>query len=387
MMAMDVTNELRASARTFVKRYLIPREQEVEESGEVPVEIVELMRDAGFFGMRLPEAYGGMALSFGQYASVVKEFGRTSWAFFGVFDDNNGMGSELILASGSQAVKDRVLPELATGKALASFALTEPEAGSDAASIKTTAQRLDDGFLVTGRKQFISNACKSTYFTVIARSVDATGASLGHSAFLVDRRTPGLTIGPAERLMSWRGACQHEVVLDNCVLERSSLLGDEGEGLRGALDALKTGRLIVAAWALGAAQRALELGAAYAATRRQFGVPIGDFQGVQWHVADAATQLAAANALLDKVVDDLDRGLARMRDAAMVKLLSTETASRVADSMIQVHGGVGLSRDLPLERILRDLRACRIIEGTSEIQRSIIARSLIKEAAQGRPPV
>ena len=378
----DTAEELRRTARKFVTQQLYPLEREVEENDEVPATVIGQLRDGGYFGLRIPEEYGGAGLSFAQYAGVVQEFGRTSWAFFGVFDDNNGMGSELVLQLGSEEQKARVLPSLATGEALGCFALTEPEAGSDAGGIRTTAVRDgDEGYILNGTKQFISNACKSDYFTVIAR----TGADArAHTAFLVERETPGFDIGPPERMMGWRGACQHPLTFVDCRVDEASRVGDEGEGLKGAFEALKTGRLIVAAWALGAATRALELGTEYASQRRQFGQLIGEFQGVQWLIADSATELAAASALFDVAVHRLETNQARVRDAAMAKLIATECASEVADRMIQVHGGIGLSKELPLERILRDLRACRIIEGTSEIQRSIIAKGLLREAGLAR---
>lgn len=376
MMVENTSEELRRTARQFVAKELYPLEREVEEQDEVPAGVIKQMQDGGYFGLRLPEQYGGAGLSFAEYAGVVQEFGRTSWAFFGVFDDNNGMGSELILDLGTDEQKERVLPGMARGDALGCFALTEPEAGSDAGGIRTTAIRDGDGYILNGTKQFISNACKADYFTVIARTgIDRPG----HSAFLVERGAAGLEVGPPERMMGWRGACQHQLIFVDCRVDGGARLGQEGQGLKGAFEALKTGRLIVAAWALGAATRALELGTVYASQRRQFGQPIGEFQGVQWLIADSAAELAAAAALFDVTVQRLEAKEAKVRDAAMAKLIATECASEVADRMIQVHGGIGLSKDLPVERIYRDLRACRIIEGTSEIQRSIIARSLLKD--------
>jgi acyl-CoA dehydrogenase len=380
----DEAAELRRATRAFIDRELEPLAQQVETDDRVPREALARLADLGYYGLTIPVEYGGLGLGVADYCGIVREFGRTHSGFFQAIDDNNGMGSHLIRVGGSEDLKRRVLPEIASGEAVACFALTESEAGSDAGGVRTVAAPDGDGYLLNGRKEFISNAGWARYFTVIARTRPLSEPDGRISAFLVERDTPGFEVGRRQEMMGLRGAAQHELVFDNCRVPDGALLGEEGGGFQAAKTALAGGRLTVAAWSLGAAERALELGTAYANDRRQFGKQIGEFQGVQWLIADSATELAAATALLERVTEAVDAGSARGRDAAMVKLFCTEAAGRIADRMLQVHGGAGYSRDLPLERIYRDLRVQRIIEGTSEIQRMIIATSLLREQARAR---
>jgi acyl-CoA dehydrogenase len=294
------------------------------------------------------------------------------------------MGSHIILEQGTDEQRRQYLPGIASGHSISCFALTEPGAGSDAAAVQTHARLDGDTYVLNGRKQYISNACRADYFNVIARTRPAHEPDGRLTAFLVERQTPGFTVGRREPMMGLRGTCQHELIFEDCRIPSANRLGAVGDGLRAALDALIFGRLIVAAWCVGAAERALELGINYARDRVQFGKPIGMFQGVQWLIADSATEMFAARTMLVETAEALDAGTARRRDAAMVKLYATEMAARVADRMLQVHGGAGYSKGLPLERIYRDVRVQRIIEGTSEIQRMIIAKSLLREAGMAR---
>ncbi len=376
----SVAEALRSATRTLIERELEPLALQVEQEDRLPSVTVARLAELGYFGLTIPAAYGGLGLGTADFCTIVQEFGRTHSAFFQIIDDNNGMGSSMLVEGGSEALRRRVLPELASGRAVASFALTEPEAGSDAGALRTVARRDGDDYVITGRKHYISNAGWSRYFTVIARTRPLSEADGRISAFLVERDTPGFTVGRRQEMMGLRGAAQHELLFDDCRVPAGNMLGAEGEGFRAAKGALAHGRLVVASWSLGAAQRALELGIAYARDRRQFGRPIGQFQGVQWLIADSATEVCAAQALLGRVAAAVDAGTARGRDAAMVKLFATEVAGHVADRMLQVHGGAGYSKEMPIERIYRDLRVQRIIEGTSEIQRMIIATSLLREA-------
>jgi acyl-CoA dehydrogenase len=380
----ELIQELRSTVRAFVKRELEPLEAKMEIEDRFPEGLWERMAQLGYFGLTIPVEYGGAGLSISAYCAVVEEFGRTSGAFFSIIDDNNGMGSELILRTGSEELRQRILPELASGKAIGCFALTEPGAGSDAAGITTLARRergqAGDGYVLNGRKHFISNACWAKYFTVITRSKPLGDPDPGYTAFAIERDTPGFTIGRREPMMGMRGACQHELNFDDCFVPVACRLGEEGAGLKHAYKALILGRLVVSSWSIGAADRALEMGINYARDRVQFGHPIGTYQGVQWLVADSATELFASRAMLREVTAAADAGTARAREASMVKLFATEMAGRVVDRMLQIHGGAGYAKDLPIERIYRDVRVQRIIEGTSEIQRMIIAKSLLKEA-------
>lgn len=379
-MAASVGGALRSATRTLIERELEPLAAQVELEDRLPPMAIALLAELGYFGLTIPAEYGGLGLDTSDFCTLVQEFGRTHSAFFQIIDDNNGMGSSMLVEGGSEELRRRVLPELASGRAIASFALTEPEAGSDAGALRTVARRDGDDYVITGQKHYISNAGWSRYFTVIARTRPLSEADGRISAFLVERDTPGFTVGRRQEMMGLRGAAQHELLFDECRIPAGNMLGAEGEGFRAAKGALAHGRLVVASWSLGAAERALELGIVYARDRRQFGRPIGGFQGVQWLIADSATELRAAQALLEQVAAAVDAGTARGRDAAMVKLFATEVAGRVADRMLQVHGGAGYSKEMPIERIYRDLRVQRIIEGTSEIQRMIIATSLLREA-------
>ncbi len=384
MADQEIIQDLRRSTRTFIARELEPLEAQVEAEDSLPSEIRVRFGELGYFGLTIPPEYGGSGLDAASCCAVVQEFGRTHSAFFGLIDDNIGMGSHIILQQGTEEQRSQYLPDIASGRAISCFALTEPGAGSDAAAVQTLARRDGDTYVLNGRKQYISNACRAEYFNVIARTRPLREPDGRLAAFLVEQQTPGFTVGRREPMMGLRGTCQHELIFEDCRIPSANRLGEEGDGLRAALEALIFGRLIVAAWSVGAAERALELGINHARDRVQFGKPIGQFQGVQWLIADSATELFAARAMLSETAAALDAGTARRRDAAMVKLFATEMAGRVADRMLQVHGGAGYSKSLPLELIYRDVRVQRIIEGKSEIQRMIIAKSLLREAGMAR---
>ena len=376
----DLIQTLRHSTRAFVKRQLEPLEKQVEEEDRFPEGLRQQMGNLGYFGLTIPEEYGGSGLSLSAYCAIVEEFGRTHSAFFSIIDDNNGMGSHMILHAGTEEQRKRYLPRIASGEAISCFALTEPQAGSDASGILTTAIRDGAYYVLNGRKHFISNAGWAQYFNVIAGTAPIGSADRRISAFLVERDTPGFTVGRREPMMGHRGSGHHELIFDNCCVPIENRLGEEGTGLKTAFKALSTGRLTVAAWSIGAADRALEMGINYARDRQQFGKPIGTFQGVQWLIADSATELFAARSILNEVAKAEEAGTARRRDSAMVKLFATETAGKVVDRMLQIHGGAGYARETGIERIYRDVRVQRIIEGTSEIQRMLIAKSLLHEA-------
>ena len=373
-------DELRAAARAVVRDELAPFDHQIETEDCLPEEARARLAAAGFFGLSLPREYGGRGFGTSGYCAVLEELGSAHAAYFFTIDDNNGLGAQLLLKGGSSEQRQRYLPDLAAGRAIASFALTEPEAGSDAAAIKTHARRDGDSYVLNGQKHYIGNGSSASYFTVIARTRPDGDADPGITAFIVERETPGFRVGARLPMMGLRGSVQHELFFENCRVPVANRIGAEGEGLRLAFDGLNLGRLAVAAWATGVAAYALELGVAYARDRHQFGQPIGQFQGVQWLIADSAAELAAARALLRQVAAAADDGRATRRDCAAVKLFATEAASRIVDRMLQVHGGAGYAKGSAIERLYRDIRIVRIIEGTSEIQRSLIARSLLREA-------
>jgi acyl-CoA dehydrogenase len=374
-------DELRAAARDFVRSELAPLDQQIETEDHFPEEARARLAAAGYFGLNLPQEYGGRGLGVSGYCAVLEELGSAHAAYFFTIDDNNGLGAQLLLQGGTPEQCRRYLPDMASGRVIASFALTEPEAGSDAGAIRTYARPDGDAYVLNGRKRFIGNGSSASYFTVIARTRHPSDLDAGITAFIVERDTAGFSIGPRQPMMGLRGSFQHELEFEDCRIPEANRVGAEGEGLRLAFDGLNLGRLAVAAWATGVAAYALELGVAYARDRHQFGQPIGQFQGVQWLLADSAAELAAARALLRETAATADRGGARRRDCAMVKLFTTETAGRIVDRMLQVHGGAGYAKGAAIERLYRDIRIARIIEGTSEIQRSLIARSLLREAS------
>jgi acyl-CoA dehydrogenase len=374
-------DELRAAARDFVRSELAPLDQQIETEDHFPEEARARLTAAGYFGLNLPQEYGGRGLGVSGYCAVLEELGSAHAAYFFTIDDNNGLGAQLLLQGGTPEQCRRYLPDMASGRVIASFALTEPEAGSDAGAIRTYARPDGDAYVLNGRKRFIGNGSSASYFTVIARTRHPSDLDAGITAFIVERDTAGFSIGPRQPMMGLRGSFQHELEFEDCRIPEANRVGAEGEGLRLAFDGLNLGRLAVAAWATGVAAYALELGVAYARDRHQFGQPIGQFQGVQWLLADSAAELAAARALLRETAATADRGGARRRDCAMVKLFTTETAGRIVDRMLQVHGGAGYAKGAAIERLYRDIRIARIIEGTSEIQRSLIARSLLREAS------
>jgi len=376
----DFIQSITRSTRSFVKKVLEPLEKQVEEEDKFPEGLRRQMGELGYFGLTIPEEYGGSGFNLTAYLALVEEFGRTHSAFFSIIDDNNGMGSHMIIHAGTDEQKKQYLPEIASGEAISCFALTEPQAGSDASGILTTAILDGDHYTLNGRKHFISNAGWAKYFNVIARTSPVGESDPRISTFLVERDTPGFTVGRREPMMGHRGSSHHELIFDDCKIPIENRLGDEGSGLRTAFKALSFGRLTVAAWSIGAADKALEMGINYAKDRNQFNRPIGAFQGVQWLIADSATELFAARSMLYEVAKAEEEGKARRRDSAMVKLFATEMAGRVADRMLQVHGGAGYAKETGIERIYRDVRVQRIIEGTSEIQRMLIAKSLLYEA-------
>lgn len=368
--------------RRFVKKDLDPISQQVEKEDRIPDEIVESMRELGLFGLSIPEEYGGLGLGALGECLVYEELSKTNACFRTRVATNNGIGSQGIVLDGTPEQKERYLPRLASGEWTACFALTEPEAGSDAANIQTTAELVDGRWLLNGRKHFITNGSESDVATVFALTDKSKRAKGGITAFIVEKTCPGFSVGTIESKMGMRGSHTCELIFDNCEVPVENVIGGQekvGQGFKTAMKTLDKGRLTMAASALGAAQRLLELSVDYAKQRVQFGRPIAEFQAVQFMLADMASQIYAARQMLYHAAWLRDqRGSAVIKEASMVKLFCTEMAGRVADMAVQVHGGMGYMKDYPVERFYRDLRLTRIYEGTSEIQRLVIAREMLK---------
>jgi acyl-CoA dehydrogenase len=373
---------LLATVRRFIRERLLPREDDVEERDEVPPEIVGEMKAMGLFGLSIPEEYGGIGLSMAQECRVAYEFGQTALAFRSVFGTNVGIGSQGILMDGTAEQKRDYLPRIATGELIVSFALTEPDAGSDAAALATRAERDGDAYVLNGTKRFITNAPRAGAFTLMARTGGA-GAD-GISAFIVPANVPGLALGKPDRKMGQRGTKTCDVVLDNARVPATNIIGGvPGQGFRTAMKVLDRGRLHLSALACGMAERILQESVAYARERRQFGKRIGDFQLIQAMLADSQAELYAGWSMVqdcarrydERVPGRVDRDVG-MR-ASCAKLFTTEMVGRVADRGVQIHGGAGYINDYKVERFYRDVRLMRLYEGTTQIQQLIIGRELI----------
>jgi len=380
-MALDAETraQLISSVRRFVDGRLRPIEDKVSENDEVPADVIAEMRELGLFGISVPVEYGGLGLTMEEECLLMFEMGRTSPAFRSVFGTNVGIGSQGIVMHGREDQKARWLPKIASGEVIISFALTEPEAGSDAASLKTTAIRDGDHYVVNGTKRFITNANKAHAFTLMARTDPATPGARGVSAFIVPRDIPGITIGKPEKKMGQQGAHICDVVFDNARIPAECLLGDEeGRGFITAMQVLERGRLHISAVCVGVADRLVEDSTRYAAERKQFGAPIGNLQLVQAMLADSKMEAYAG------------RCGARRRppprwgedvatESSCCKLFCSEAVGRIADRAVQIHGGAGYVADYGIERFYRDVRIFRIYEGTSQVQQVIIARNMLKD--------
>ncbi len=384
---MAIDNEsfdlLLASVQRFVRERLIPAENAVEEQDEVPADIVQDMKEMGLFGLSIPEAYGGIGLSMEQECRVAYEIGHTALAFRSVFGTNVGIGSQGILMDGTEEQKQTILPKVATGELIMSFALTEPDAGSDSAALKTRAELDGDHYVLNGTKRFITNAPRAGAFTLMARS-DGPGAS-GISAFIVPADLPGLTLGKPDKKMGQRGTKTCDVNMDNVRVPAANIIGGvPGQGFKTAMKVLDRGRLHISAVACGMAQRILNEAVAYAQQRKQFGKRIGDFQLVQAMLADSQAELYAGWSMVQDCAKRYDAKPSpsvsdpdvSMR-ASCCKLFCTEMVGRVADRGVQVHGGSGYINEFPVERFYRDVRLLRLYEGTTQIQQIIIGRELM----------
>jgi acyl-CoA dehydrogenase len=371
------------SVQRFVHERLVPAEDHVEEHDEVPADIVDDMRELGLFGISIPEEYGGIGLSMAQECAVAYELGQTALAFRSVVGTNIGIGSQGILMDGTSDQKAEFLPRIASGELLVSFALTEPDAGSDAASIKTRAVADGTDYLLTGTKRFITNAPRAGAFTLMART-GGPGAG-GISAFIVPAGLPGLTLGKPDKKMGQRGTKTCDVVLDNVRVPAANIIGGEpGKGFKTAMKVLDRGRLHVSALACGMAQRILRESVAYAQQRRQFGQRIGDFQLVQAMLADSQAELLAGWALVQATAQRYDAKAPGAADpevsmqASCTKMFTTEMVGRVADRGVQIHGGSGYINEYKVERFYRDVRLLRLYEGTTQIQQLVIGKHLMR---------
>jgi acyl-CoA dehydrogenase len=379
-MALDAEtrDQLIDTVRRFVAERLRPLEAKVAEEDAMPPEVVEEMKALGLFGLSIPEEYGGLDLSMEDECLVAVELGRTSPAFRSTFGTNVGIGSQGLVMFGTDAQKQKYLPGIASGEIITSFALTEPEAGSDSANVQTRAIRDGDHYVLNGSKRFITNANKADLFTVMARSDPAKAGAGGVSAFLVERNLPGLSVGKPEKKMGQQGAQICDVIFDNVRVPAENRLGQEGEGFKVAMQVLDRGRLHISAVCVGVAERLIKDSVVYMSERKQFGQALSQFQLLQGMIADSKTESLAAKALTLETARKRDAGQSVTMEAAAAKYFASEMVGRVADRAVQIFGGAGYVADHGIERFYRDVRIFRIYEGTSQIQQVVIARETLK---------
>ncbi len=379
-MAIDTTTLqlLLDTLERFVKERLRPLESQVGKDDKIPDHIIDEMKQLGLFGLTIPEAYGGLGLNMSEEVAVARVFGHTSPAFRSAFGTNVGIGSQSLVIDGTEAQKQYYLPKMATGEIIGSFCLTEPDSGSDAASVKTTAIRQGDNYLINGTKRFITNAPSADLFTVFARTHTQEKGARGVSAFLVDGNLPGITLGSPYRKMGQQGAPVCDVMFDDVSVSQDKLVGArENVGFATAMKVLDKGRLHISAISVGIAERLIEDATRYALDRRQFGQAIADFQLIQAMLADSQTETYAAACMVEETARRRDTGENVGVLAASCKLFATEMVGRVADRAVQIFGGAGYVEDDGIERFYRDVRLFRIYEGTSQIQQTVIAKDLI----------
>jgi acyl-CoA dehydrogenase len=375
-------NMLIDSVARFVRTRLVPAEPIVAETDEIPAELIHDMRELGLFGLAIPEEFGGLGLTMEEEVRVAFELAWTSPAFRSLIGTNNGIGSQGLIIDGTHEQKQKYLPRLASGELIASFALTEPDAGSDAASLRTSAVRDGAVYVVNGTKRYITNAPEAGIFTVMARTDPTIKGAAGISAFLVEAGTPGLTLGKRDIKMGQKGAHTCDVIMENCRVPVENLIGGkEGVGFKTAMKVLDKGRLHIAAVCVGAAERMLADSLAYAMQRQQFGKPIADFQLVQAMLADSKAEIYAARSMVIDAARRRDEGEDISTEASCCKLFASEMCGRVADRAVQIHGGAGYIADYAVERFYRDVRLFRIYEGTTQIQQLLIARNMSRAAA------
>jgi acyl-CoA dehydrogenase len=379
-MALDAETreQLIDTVRRFVAERLRPLEAKVAEDDAMPDDLLEEMKALGLYGLSIPEEYGGLDLSMEDECLVAVELRRTSPAFRSAFGTNVGIGSQGLCMFGTDAQKQKYLPGIASGEIITSFALTEPEAGSDSANVQTRAILDGDAYVLNGTKRYITNANKADLFTVMARTDPEKPGAGGVSAFLVERDLPGLSVGKPEKKMGQQGAHICDVIFDNVRVPVENRLGREGEGFKVAMQVLDRGRLHISAVCIGVAERLIKDCVAYMSERKQFGQALSNFQLLQGMIADSKTESLAAKALTLETARKRDAGESVTMEAAAAKYFASEMVGRVADRAVQIFGGAGYVADHGIERLYRDVRIFRIYEGTSQIQQVVIAREVLK---------
>ncbi|MFP6826177.1 MAG: acyl-CoA dehydrogenase family protein [Pseudohongiellaceae bacterium] len=374
-------NQLIDVIARFVRERLVPAENQLAEEARLPADILQEMKDLGLFGLTIAEEYGGLGLTMEEEILVAIELGRTSPAFRSIMGTNNGIGSAAIVFSGTAAQKQKYLPKYASGEWISCFCLTEPEAGSDAAALKTTATREGDFYILNGTKRYITNAAVADTFNVMARTNPDIKGARGISSFIVEKGTPGIALGAIDKKMGQSGSLTCDVIFEDCAVPAENIIGEEGEGFITAMKVLDRGRLHISGVSVGVAERLIADALDYAIQRKQFGKPIAEQQLIQAMLADSQTETYAAKCMTLETARKRDNGDNISTESSACKLFATEMVGRVADRAVQIHGGAGYMAEYAVERFYRDVRLFRLYEGTSQIQQIIIARNMIKSAS------
>jgi len=373
----DEQEHLRKEIRDFAQREILPNVMRWDEASEFPADVVRQMGQMGLMGIIFPAEYGGAGLGYVDYMTAIEELSAVDGSIGIIVAAHNSLCSNHIFLAGNEEQRRKYIPKLASGEWLGAWGLTEPNSGSDAAGAKTTAVRKGDTWVLNGNKTFITNGHYADVAVVIAVT-DKTQGTHGLSAFVVEKGTPGFRPGKKENKLGLRASDTSELIFEDCEIPVENLLGNLGEGFVDSMRVLDGGRISIAALSLGIARGALEASLHYVKERRQFGKAIAEFQGVQWKLADMATELDAARLLTLRAAVLKDSGLRVTREASMAKLYASEVAVRICDEAVQLHGGYGFIKDYPAEKFYRDVKLCTIGEGTSEIQRMVIAREILK---------
>lgn len=363
----------------FVRERLVPNEERLATEGRLPDDILEEMKALGLFGLTIPEEYGGLGLTMEEEILVSIALGRTSPAFRSIMGTNNGIGSAAVVFNGTEEQKQKYLPKYASGEWISCFCLTEPEAGSDAASLKTTAVRDGDHYVLNGTKRYITNAKVAHTLNVMARTDPDNKGARGISSFIVERDTPGITLGSVDKKMGQVGSMTCDVIFEDCRVPAENLIGEEGEGFVTAMKVLDRGRLHISGVSVGVAERLIHDSLEYALQRKQFGKPIAEQQLIQGMLADSQTETYAAKCMTLETARKRDSGENVSTESSACKLFATEMVGRVADRAVQIHGGAGYMSEYAVERFYRDVRLFRLYEGTSQIQQVIIARNMMRD--------
>ena len=369
---------IKNTIREFAEKIIKPVVMQYDESQEFPMEIIQQLGELGFLGILVPEEYGGAGLGYVEFAIVIEELARIDPSVSLSVAAHNGLGTNHILRFGNEEQKKKYLPGLASGKKIAAWALTESVSGSDAAGLRSAAEKKDDYFLLNGSKTFTTHGTVGSTYVIMAIT-DKSKGKKGISAFILEKGMEGLIIGKKENKLGMRASDTTQLTFENCKVPMENLIGEEGEGFVQAMKILEGGRISIAALSVGLAQGCLDASLKYSNERKQFGKHLHEFQGIQFKLAEMATNIEAARLMTFRAAIKKDKGESMVKEAAMAKLFASEIAEKASSEAVQIHGGYGFIKDYPVEKFYRDVKLCTIGEGTSEIQRVVIARNILNE--------